>query len=82
MEAMLSQLERIMPTALRGSVARIAGMTVAVADFPAPVGALVEIERKANSPLRAEVIGFRDQLTSCIHWPGCPACVAATACDC
>ncbi len=60
---MLSHLERIMPTALRGSVARIAGMTVAVTDFPAPVGALVEIERKANSPLRAEVIGFQDQLT-------------------
>jgi flagellum-specific ATP synthase len=63
MEAMLSQLERITPTALRGSVARIAGMTVAIADFPAPVGALVEIERKANSPLRAAVIGFQDQLT-------------------
>ncbi len=38
-------------------------MTVAVADFPAPVGALVEIERETAEPLLAEVIGFRDELT-------------------
>jgi flagellum-specific ATP synthase len=60
---MFSHLDRVMPTALRGSVARIAGMTAAVADFPAPVGALVEIRRKTSAPLRAEVIGFHDQLT-------------------
>jgi flagellum-specific ATP synthase len=38
-------------------------MTAAVADFPAPVGALVEVERHAGAPLLAEVIGFRDDLT-------------------
>jgi flagellum-specific ATP synthase len=57
------QLDCLMPTALEGSVVRIVGMTAAVADFPAPVGAVVEIERETGEPARAEVIGFRDELT-------------------
>ena len=57
------QLDAVMPTALFGSVVRTVGMTAAVADFPAPVGALVEIERHVGGPLAAEVIGFRDELT-------------------
>jgi flagellum-specific ATP synthase len=57
------QLEIVMPTALSGSVARTVGMTVSVAGFPAPVGALAEIQRQAGPPLLAEVIGFRDDLT-------------------
>lgn len=52
-----------MPTALEGSVARTVGMTVSVAGFPAPLGALAEIGRQAGEPLAAEVIGFRDDLT-------------------
>jgi hypothetical protein len=58
-----SQLESILPTALQGSIVRTLGMTASVADFPAPVGAIVEIERQAGKPLAAEVIGFRDDLT-------------------
>lgn len=57
------QLATIMPTGLSGSVVRTVGMTAAVADFPAPVGAIVEIDRQAGAPLAAEVIGFRDDLT-------------------
>ena len=57
------QLPQIMPAALEGTVARIVGMTIAAAGFPAPVGALAEIQRQAGAPLRAEVIGFRDDLT-------------------
>ena len=57
------QLEAVMPTELVGSVARTVGMTVSVADFPAPVGALAEIRRHSGPPLLAEVIGFRDELT-------------------
>jgi len=57
------QLQHIMPTALEGTVARTVGMTVAAAGFPAPVGAVAEIQRQAGPPLRAEVIGFRDDLT-------------------
>lgn len=63
MLTLADQLETIMPTALTGSVMRTVGMTAAVADFPAPVGALVEIDRQAGEPLQAEVIGFRDDLT-------------------
>ena len=57
------QLESLMPTALEGSVVRIVGLMAAVADFSAPVGAMVEIERETGAPARAEVIGFRDELT-------------------
>ncbi len=57
------QLAAVMPTGLTGSVARTEGMTVSVAGFPAPVGAMAEIERQTGDPLPAEVIGFRDQLT-------------------
>ncbi len=63
MLALESQLDAILPAALVGSVVRTLGMTASVADFPAPVGAVVEIERQAGPPLRAEVIGFRDELT-------------------
>jgi flagellum-specific ATP synthase len=59
----VEQLEAVMPTALGGSVARTVGMTASVAGFPAPVGALVEIQRQNGTPLRAQVIGFRDDLT-------------------
>ncbi len=57
------QLKGIMPTDLTGSVASTIGMTACVAGFPAPVGALVEIEREAGDPLQGEVVGFRDDLT-------------------
>ena len=60
---MLEQLDGVMPIELVGSVARTVGMTASVAGFPAPVGALVSIERDAGGPLEAEVIGFRDKLT-------------------
>ncbi len=63
LEQFRNQLRTAVPTALAGSIVRTAGMTAAVADFPAPVGALVEIERQLLEPIAAEVIGFRDELT-------------------
>lgn len=57
------QLDDILPAALDGRIVRTIGMTAAAAGFPAPVGALVEIQRHAGAPLEAEVIGFRDELT-------------------
>ena len=39
------------------------GMTISAAGFPAPVGAIVEIQREAAAPLLAEVIGFRNEMT-------------------
>jgi flagellum-specific ATP synthase len=57
------QLEGMMPTSLTGTVSRTVGMTVAAAGFPAPIGALAEIQRETGGPLIAEVIGFRDEMT-------------------
>jgi len=58
-----AQLANMMPTALTGSIVRTEGLTASVAGFPAPVGALVQIERQTGGPIDAEVIGFRDQET-------------------
>jgi len=57
------QLEAVIPTALTGSVAQMVGMTVSAGGFPAPVGALAEIQRQSAAPVLAQVIGFRDELT-------------------
>jgi flagellum-specific ATP synthase len=58
-----SQLDAILPTAMSGSIVRTEGLAAAVAGLPAPVGAVVEIERLGGKPIEAEVIGFRDQQT-------------------
>ncbi len=63
MPDLAEQLDRIMPTALVGSVARTVGTMVSAAGFPAPVGAVAEIQRQSGAPLLAEVVGFRDDLT-------------------
>ncbi|MGI9456344.1 MAG: FliI/YscN family ATPase [Aeoliella sp.] len=56
-------LKRALPTDLRGSVVEITGATAAVADFPAPVGAVVEVERASGGTIAGEVIGFHDRRT-------------------
>lgn len=48
---------------LTGSVVQTIGLTAAVADFPAPVGALVSIDRPSQPALEAQVVGFRDEQT-------------------
>ena len=63
MTQLLEQLDAICPTALKGRVVSSEGTTVAVAGFPAPVGAIVEIEPQAGAPIQGEVIGFRDNET-------------------
>lgn len=63
MPNLAEQLDCIMPTALAGSVARTVGTTVSAAGFPAPIGAVAEIQRQSGAPLLAEIVGFRDDLT-------------------
>lgn len=58
-----AQLDAIVPTAITGSIVRTEGLAAAVAGLPAPVGAVVEIERLAGRPVEAEVIGFRGRET-------------------
>lgn len=60
MEALLDNLNSTMTASLIGTVAETIGMTVSVADFPAPVGAVVRIERDGSSTSEGEVVGFRD----------------------
>ncbi len=59
----MEQLQPIMPAEMRGTVVQTVGITVAAAGFPAPVGAVAEIERQGSAPLRAEVVGFKNDLT-------------------
>jgi len=61
--AMAERIAQVTPTAIRGSVLETVGMMVAVSDFPVPVGAAVEIDRQADTPIAAEVVGFRDRAT-------------------
>lgn len=58
-----SELATVMPTAITGSVVRTEGTVVAVAGFPAPVGAIARIERQSAAAIEGEVIGFREGLT-------------------
>src|SRR5688572_26494615 len=60
---LLDTLNSTMTASLTGSVVETVGMTVAVADFPAPVGAVVSIERETGQPVEGEVVGFRDDAT-------------------
>jgi flagellum-specific ATP synthase len=59
----IEPLDGMMTTAITGSVVETVGMTASVADFAAPVGAQVLIERESGPPANGEVIGFRDQST-------------------
>ena len=56
-------MQSAMLAGVTGSVVQTTGLTAAVAGFPAPVGALVSIERQSGDEVEAEVIGFRDQQT-------------------
>jgi flagellum-specific ATP synthase len=56
-------LSNAMLAGLTGSVVQMTGLTAAVADFPAPIGALVNIERQSGEGIEAEVVGFRDSQT-------------------
>jgi FliI/YscN family ATPase len=57
------QLDAILPTAIAGSIVRTEGLVAAATALPAPVGAVVEIERLSGRPVEAEVIGFRGSET-------------------
>lgn len=61
-------LPRITPTGLSGAVARLEGTLIAVADFPAPAGASVEVSLGAGASLGGEVVGFRGNLTLVCPW--------------
>lgn len=53
------QVRRILPMGIIGSVSRIVGLTAAVADFPAPLGAVCSISCESGDAISAEVVGFQ-----------------------
>lgn len=57
------RLDTILAADLQGTVARTVGMMISAAGFPAPIGALAEIDRHGGASLAAEVVGFRDDMT-------------------
>jgi FliI/YscN family ATPase len=59
MFALTDHIQRVLPFALTGSVNKIIGLTAAVIDFPAPMGAVCSIHRSNGLPVTAEVIGFQ-----------------------
>src|SRR6185295_14434258 len=63
MLAFAERVSEIIPVGLTGRVTRLSGLTVAVADFPAPVGALCLIHRGPQRLADAEVVGFREHET-------------------
>jgi len=63
MNKLPKHLEGAILAGLTGSVVQTVGLTASVADFPAPVGSLVSIERQSNGSVEAQVVGFRDKQT-------------------
>ncbi len=63
LQYLTSQLDAIFRPAVTGSVVRTEGGATAVSGFPAPVGALVEIDCQSGIPVVGEVVGFREELT-------------------
>ncbi len=61
--AFAAQLSHILPMRLTGRVSRLVGLTAAVAGFPAPMGAIVRLEREHGDPVEGEVVGFHDHET-------------------
>lgn len=62
-QALPTHVDNAILAGLTGSVVQTIGLTAAVADFPAPVGSLVSIERPSSGNIEAQVIGFRDNKT-------------------
>jgi FliI/YscN family ATPase len=57
------QIRQIVPVSMTGSVHKVVGLTVAVAGFPAPLGAVCSIAGERGLTLHGEVIGFHDEET-------------------
>jgi hypothetical protein len=78
---LLENLNSTMTAGLTGTVAETVGMTVTVADFPAPVGAVVNVERDGDTACDGEVVGFREATRSFICSRRRRACDAVSVCE-
>lgn len=55
---LIDQIQQSLPVGLSGRVSRLVGLTIAVAGFPAPVGAVARLEAEHGNNVEAEVVGF------------------------
>jgi FliI/YscN family ATPase len=55
---LIDQIQRSLPVGLSGRVSKLVGLTVAVAGFPAPLGAVAKLEAEHGTSVEAEVVGF------------------------
>jgi flagellum-specific ATP synthase len=61
--SLIERLPTIVPYRITGSISQIVGLTVAVAGFPAPLGAVCTIQAEGGRRIAGEVIGFQDEHT-------------------
>lgn len=59
----IAMVERLCSSALTGRVSDVTGLTVTVSGLPASTGTLCTIRTKADVPIEAQVVGFRDDRT-------------------
>ena len=63
MLALDEHVRQILPVGLTGRVTKIVGLTISVAGFPAPLGAIAKLEAEHGATLEAEVVGFSGEET-------------------
>jgi len=63
MLSVVDQVKHLLPFGVTGTITRIVGLTVSVAGFPAPLGAVCRIHREQGQPIDASVVGFQGDET-------------------
>lgn len=63
-EGWLQQVKQAVPYEVTGRVQRIVGLSATVGGFPAPMGALCQIQTGMGKRINAEVVGFHEQETT------------------
>src|SRR6202023_1788657 len=63
MPSVVDQVKHLLPYGLSGTITRIVGLTVSVAGFPAPLGAVCRIHREQGNMIDGSVVGFQGDET-------------------
>jgi flagellum-specific ATP synthase len=63
MHSIVEQVKHLLPFGLTGTITRIVGLTVSVAGFPAPLGAVCRIHREQGTSIDGSVVGFQGDET-------------------
>jgi flagellum-specific ATP synthase len=63
MLSVVEQVKHFLPFGLTGTITRIVGLTVSVAGFPAPLGAVCRIHREQGEAIDGSVVGFHGDET-------------------